>query len=90
MLILTESSIIAARDRYGRTPIILGYKDGAYALTSESTAFPNLDYETVRDLGPGEIVEVTPDAGDHPAPSWQRDADMLVPVGVLRIPHIVL
>lgn len=62
MLILTESSIIAARDRYGRTPIILGYKDGAYALTSESTAFPNLDYETVRDLGPGEIVEVTPDA----------------------------
>lgn len=61
MLILTENSIIAARDRLGRTPIVLGHKEGAYALASETTAFPNLDYEPVRDLGPGEIVEVTPD-----------------------------
>lgn len=57
MLILTENSVIAARDKLGRTPIVLGRKDGAYAVTSESTAFPNLDYEHVRDLGPGEIVE---------------------------------
>ncbi len=59
MLILTEHSIIAARDRLGRTPIIIGSKDGAYAATSESSAFPNLDYTPLRDLGPGEIVEFT-------------------------------
>lgn len=61
MLLLTEDGIIAARDRLGRTPIILGHKDGAYALTSESTSFPNLDYEKIRDLGPGEIVRVRAD-----------------------------
>ncbi len=62
LLILTEhDSIIAARDKLGRTPIILGHKEGAWAATSESTAFPNLDFELVRDLGPGEIVEITAD-----------------------------
>lgn len=61
MLILTEHSIIAARDKLGRTPIVLGHKDGAYAATSETTAFPNLDFEPLRDLGPGEIVEFTAD-----------------------------
>ena len=61
MLILTEDGFIAARDRLGRTPIILAKKEGAYAASSESTAFPNLDYEYVRDLGPGEIVKVTAD-----------------------------
>jgi amidophosphoribosyltransferase len=62
MLILTEhGSIIAARDRLGRTPILLGKGADGYAATSETTAFPNLGYETVRDLGPGEIVEITAD-----------------------------
>lgn len=61
MLILTTDGIIAARDRYGRTPIIIGKKEGAMATTSESTAFPNLDYEVVRDLGPGEIVHLKAD-----------------------------
>lgn len=60
LLILTENnSIIAARDKLGRTPIILGHKEGAWAASSESTAFPNLDFELIRDLGPGEIVEIT-------------------------------
>jgi amidophosphoribosyltransferase len=61
MLLLTENGIIAARDRLGRTPIVIGRKDGAYALTSETTAFPNLGYDVVRDLGPGEIVRVRAD-----------------------------
>ncbi len=61
LLILTENSIIAARDRLGRTPIVLAHKEGAYALSSESTAFPNLDFTPVRDLGPGEIIEMTAD-----------------------------
>ena len=61
MLILTEDGIIAARDKYGRTPIVLGRKEGAYAATSESCSFPNLDFEIDRYLGPGEIVRIYPD-----------------------------
>lgn len=59
MLVLTENSIIAARDFFGRTPIVIGKKDGAWAAASESSAFPNLDFTTVRDVGPGEIVSIT-------------------------------
>lgn len=60
MLILTEDGIIAARDYLGRTPIVIGKKEGeGYAVSSETSAFPNLGYEIVRDLGPGEIVKLT-------------------------------
>ena len=59
MMILSGNRIYAARDRYGRTPVIIGQKDGAFALTMETTAFPNLDYDLYKELGPGEIVEVT-------------------------------
>lgn len=61
MLILTEDGIIAARDKLGRTPIVVGKKEGAYAVTSESTAFPNLDFAIDRFIGPGEIVRIRPD-----------------------------
>lgn len=59
ILILTENGIIAARDKLGRTPIIIGKKEGAFALTFETCAFPNLDFEIEKYLGPGEIVSVT-------------------------------
>ena len=62
LLILTEKEVIGARDRLGRTPLILGHKDGAYCLVSETTAFANLGYQHVRDLGPGEIVAITPES----------------------------
>lgn len=62
MLVLTEDGIIAARDFLGRTPIVIGKKAGAYAVTSETTAFPNLDYVKVRDIGPGEIVRLRADS----------------------------
>ena len=62
MLLLSEDgSIIAARDKWGRTPIVIGRKEGAYAATSESSSFPNLDYDIDRYLGPGEIVRMTAD-----------------------------
>ena len=61
MLLLTENGIIAARDKWGRTPIVIGRKEGAYAATSESSAFPNLGYEIDRYLGPGEIVHLHAD-----------------------------
>ncbi|MBQ8457141.1 MAG: amidophosphoribosyltransferase [Prevotella sp.] len=58
MLILTEDGIIAARDFLGRTPIVIGQKEGAYAVSSETTSFPNLDYQVLRDVGPGEIMRL--------------------------------
>lgn len=61
MLILTENGIIAARDKWGRTPILIGKKEGAYAASSEPCSFPNLDFELVYDVGPGEIVLLTPE-----------------------------
>lgn len=61
LLILTEDGIIAARDTWGRTPVVIGQKDGAMCAGSETTSFPNLDFEIVRDLGPGEIVRLTAD-----------------------------
>jgi amidophosphoribosyltransferase len=61
MLVMTENSIIAARDKLGRTPIIIGKKKDAYAVSFETCAFPNLDFEIVYYLGPGEVVEITAD-----------------------------
>lgn len=61
LLLLTEDGIIAARDKWGRTPIVIGRKEGAFAATSESSSFPNLDYEIDRYLGPGEIVRLRAD-----------------------------
>lgn len=62
LLILTDKGeVIAARDRLGRTPLVLGEKEGAWSVASESTAFANLGYCHVRDLGPAEIVRITPD-----------------------------
>jgi len=59
MLILTDSGIFAARDRLGRTPIVIGKKENAYAASSESSAFSNLGFETEYYVGPNEIVLMT-------------------------------
>lgn len=61
MLILTDNGIIAARDRLGRTPVVIGKKEGAYAVASESCSFPNTGFELEYFLGPGEIVHITSD-----------------------------
>jgi amidophosphoribosyltransferase len=61
LLLLADGAIYAARDRLGRTPVVIGRKPGAYAATMETCAFPNLDYEVDRYLGPGEVVRMTPD-----------------------------
>lgn len=61
VLLLTGKGIYAARDRLGRTPVVIGRKEGARAATLETCAFPNRGYETERHLGPGEIVLMTAD-----------------------------
>lgn len=59
LLLLTDKGIYAARDKLGRTPIVVARKANAHAVSMESCAFPNLDYEKLRELGPGEIVRIT-------------------------------
>ncbi|MFH1731639.1 MAG: amidophosphoribosyltransferase, partial [Planctomycetota bacterium] len=61
ILLLTEKGIYAARDKLGRTPIVLGEKPGAHAVAMETCAFPNLDCRVTKYLGPGEIVLITED-----------------------------
>ncbi len=61
MLLLTDDGLYVARDRLGRTPIVLGEKPGGYAVALETCAFPNVGYVITNYLGPGEIVRVTED-----------------------------
>ncbi len=60
ILILTQDSLYAARDRCGRTPVIIGCREeNEYAVCMETSAFPNLGYTDHRELGPGEVVQIT-------------------------------
>ncbi len=61
MILLTKDGLYAARDRLGRTPVTIGKRNSGLAVSSESCAFPNLGYETEKDLGPAEVVRVTPE-----------------------------
>jgi len=56
MLIMTPKGLYAARDKYGRTPVVIGKKEGAHCVSFESHAYINLGYEDLKELGPGEIV----------------------------------
>lgn len=64
LLIMTEEGIYAARDRYGRTPVVIGQKEGSFCVSFESHAYINLGYRDYKELGPGEIVYVTPEGVD--------------------------
>lgn len=68
MLILTDSGIYAARDRLGRTPIVIGKGEDAYAASSESSAFSNLGFEVEHYVGPNEIIKITPDGIEQVQP----------------------
>lgn len=59
ILIMTRDGIYCARDKFGRTPVIIGKKDDAFCVTFESSAFLNLGYHHYKDLGPGEIGYIT-------------------------------
>jgi amidophosphoribosyltransferase len=62
MLILTPEGIYAVRDRYGRTPLLIGEKEGALCASTEGCVFPNLGYKMKYELGPGEAVFITHDS----------------------------
>jgi len=72
LMLLTKQGIYAARDRFGRTPVIIGRKDGAWAAALETCALPNLGYAVDRYLGPGEIVRITADGVEQIKPPGDR------------------
>ncbi len=73
ILILTdEGKLIAARDRLGRIPVQIGKNEDGYCASFEEFAFTKLGYEPVRELGPGEIVELTPDGMTQLAPAGEE------------------
>ena len=78
MLVLTDYAIYAARDRLGRTPISIGKNDMGYVCASESSSYTNLGYSYVRDLGPGEIVQMSADGVryENGAAMARRDKDI--------------
>ena len=61
LLLMNEHGIYAARDRRGRTPIVIGKKNGAFCASFENFAYKNLGYSNYKELGAGEIVVMTPD-----------------------------
>jgi len=72
MLLLRGGRLYAARDKLGRTPVIIGKKSGSIAVTLETCAFPSLGFETVHELGPGEIVCIEGDGWQTVQPPGSR------------------
>jgi len=72
MLILTDKGIYAARDKFGRTPLVIGQKQGSYAIAMESCAFPNLGFEIVQYMGPGEILFINEEGVKQVVPPSER------------------
>jgi amidophosphoribosyltransferase len=72
LVLLTSDGIYAARDALGRTPVVVGRKEGAWAITFETCAFPNLGYETFSYLGPGEVVLLTENGVEQKKPPRER------------------
>ncbi|MBR5356632.1 MAG: amidophosphoribosyltransferase [Lachnospiraceae bacterium] len=61
LLLMNDKGIYCARDKYGRTPIVIGQKEGAFCASFENFAYKNLGYHDYKELGPGEIAVITPD-----------------------------
>jgi amidophosphoribosyltransferase len=69
ILLLTPEGIYASRDKYGRTPLVVGKKEGAYCISFESCVFTNLGYTHEYELGSGEIIFLTPEGVEKVAPA---------------------
>ena len=72
LLILTDEGIYAARDRLGRTPLVIGKKLGSFAVAMESCAFPNLGFDITKYMGPGEIIFINENGLEQLVPPSER------------------
>ena len=69
---MTIDGIYAARDIYGRTPLVIGHREGAYCAAFENFSYINLGYTDVKELGPGEIVYITPESVETLVPPRKK------------------
>ena len=69
MLVMTEEGLYAARDKYGRTPLVVGQREDGYCVSFESFAYINLGYKDYKELGPAEIVHITSDGVETVSPA---------------------
>ncbi len=72
LLLMTKDGIYAARDRYGRTPLIIGKKENAFCVSFESHAYINLGYTDYKELGPSEIAFITPEEVQTVSPAREK------------------
>ncbi|MBC5745535.1 amidophosphoribosyltransferase [Lachnospiraceae bacterium MD308] len=72
LLLMTKDGIYAARDRYGRTPLIIGKKENAFCVSFESHAYINLGYTDYKELGPSEIAFITPEEVQTISPAREK------------------
>ena len=76
LLLLNEDGVYAARDRYGYTPLVIGRRKDAWAVTSETTAFPNNEFKIIKHLDPGEVILIN-DEGIMQRRQGCRDVDQI-------------
>jgi amidophosphoribosyltransferase len=76
LLLLNKDGIYAARDKFGYTPLVIGRRKDAWAVTSETCAFPNNEFEIVKHLDPGEIILIN-DEGIMQRKPGSRDVDQI-------------
>lgn len=72
VLLMTDKGLYAARDRYGRTPLMIGQKEDAFCVSFESFAYINLGYSDYKELGPAEIVYITPESVEVKSPAREE------------------
>lgn len=89
ILIMTKDGIYCARDKFGRTPVIIGSKNDAHCVTFESSAFLNLGYHHEKDLGPGEIVFMTHDYLKQEQAPFEKE-NMFIFMGLLWLSNIYI
>lgn len=90
ILLLTPEGIYISRDRLGRTPAIIGRKDGAFCVSFESFAYINLGYTDYKELGPGEIVRMERRRRRGTQPGSQGNENLFFLVGLLRLSDLLL
>lgn len=72
LLLMTKDGLYAARDKYGRTPLVVGKRDDGYCVSFESFAYINLGFSDYKELGPAEIVHITADKVETVSPPGEE------------------
>ena len=90
LLLMTKEGLYAARDRMGRTPLVIGKKENAYCVSFENFAYLNLGYADYKELGPAEIDFCFAGWSKGAGGTGKGDADLFLPLGLLRLSHLFL